>query len=216
MLDLAAARRLMVDNQLRTFDVTDRRILAAMLETPREDHLPDAVRDFAYLDRPLPIGEGREALAPMLLARMLQFAEIGAQDKALCVGCGSGYGAAVLARLAGSVVALDKDDAFVTQTAAAARRAGLTTIDAVAGPLASGWPSRAPYDVIVMEGAYDEEPARLLEQLAEGGRLIGVAAGTPGRVTLFRRTGDVSSGRHVFDAAAATLPGFERTPGFVF
>ena len=124
MLDFATARRMMVDGQVRTADVTDARILEAMLEMPRERFLPDGKSQLAYLDIDLPVGEGgarspRRMLKPMVLAKLLQAAEIGETDCVLDIGCGSGYTAALVGKLAGSVVALEQDDALLKQAKAA-------------------------------------------------------------------------------------------------
>lgn len=215
MTDFAAARRNMVDGQVRTADVTDLRIISAMLEVPRERFVPKA--SLAYLDLDLPAGEGgsRRLLKPMVLAKLLQAADVGAADRVLCVGCATGYAAAVLARIAGEVVALE-EDAGLSAIARAALAAS-PNVSVVSGPLTEGWPQAAPYDVILLEGATEVEPHTFTSQLEDGGRLVCVLGSSPGaKAMLYYRSGDGVGGRPIFDAAAAVLPGFGKRPIFAF
>ncbi len=219
MTDFAAARRNMVDGQVRTADVTDQALLSALLAVPRERYVPPGSTSLAYLDLDLPAGEGpdgaRRLLKPMVLAKMLQAAEIGPNDRVLCIGCGYGYAAAVVARLAREVVALEQDAGL----AAAARDAlaPLANVSVVLGPLTAGWPARAPYDAILIEGATELEPRSFHAQLTDGGRLVCVLGAGPGaKATLYRRSGDDIGGRPIFDAAASVLPGFVKPPAFAF
>ena len=180
MTDFATARRHMVDGQVRTADVTDLRIISAMMEIPREQFVPPASAGLAYLDLDLPVGDGaRRLLKPMVLAKLIHAADIAATDRVLDVGCATGYGAAVLARLAGQVIALEQDAglAQAARTALAAQ----SNVRVVAGPLTAGWPQGGPYDVIVLEGATEIAPQALSEP-AQGGRAAGLRAGEwPGR-----------------------------------
>jgi len=220
MLDFAAARRMMVDGQVRTADVTDLRLLAAMEDVARERFVPPEQAALAYLDRDVPVSAGgtrpvRYLLKPMVLSKLIQEAAISPADRVLDVGCASGYSSAVLARLAGSVVALEEDRAL----AAAAERAlaEVANVKVVCGPLVTGWPLEEPYDVIVMQGATEVAPDALLRQLKDGGRLVCVFGTGPQRkATLYLRSNGETSGRPFFDAAASLLPGFVRKPAFVF
>ncbi|MBI2716241.1 MAG: protein-L-isoaspartate O-methyltransferase [Rhizobiales bacterium] len=219
MTDFADARRHMVDGQIRPNDVTDLRVLAAMLEVPRERFAPPAATSIAYLDLDLPVGEGasasRRLLKPMVLAKLFNAAEIKPTDRVLDVGCVTGYAAALLARLAGEVVALEQD-AGLAKTAKAAL-SSLPNVTVVSGPLVEGWPQGAPYDLIVLEGATEIEPQAFLRQLKDGGRLVCVLGSGPGATAmLYRRSGDELGGRPVFSAAAAVLPGFVKPPAFAF
>ena len=219
MTDFADARRHMVDGQIRPNDVTDLRVLAAMLEVPRERFAPPAATSIAYLDLDLPVGEGasasRRLLKPMVLAKLFNAAEIKPTDRVLDVGCVTGYAAALLARLAGEVVALEQD-AGLAKTAKAAL-SSLPNVTVVSGPLVEGWPQGAPYDLIVLEGATEIEPQAFLRQLKDGGRLVCVLGSGPGAAAmLYRRSGDELGGRPVFSAAAAVLPGFVKPPAFAF
>ena len=216
MTDFAAARRNMVDGQVRTADVTDPRILSAMLAVPREAFLPPAKADLAYLDLDVPVGEGgRRLIKPMVLAKLIQAADLGATDRVLDVGCVTGYAAAVLARFAGQVVALEQD-AGLAQVARGAL-ASLPNVAVQSGTLAGGWPQGGPYDAIVIEGATEIAPETLLRQLKDGGRLVCVLGSGPGgKAMLYRRSGQDGGGRAIFDATAPLLPGFVKPPEFAF
>ena len=215
MADFAAARRHMVDGQVRTADVTDLRIISAMSEIPREQFVPTGSAALAYLDQDLSVGGSRRLLKPMVFAKLIHAADIAGTDRILDVGCVTGYGAAVLARVASQVVALEQD-AGLAQSA----RAVLGTqsnVSVAMGPLIGGWPQGAPYDVVVLEGATEIVPHAFLRQLKEGGRLVCVLGGGPGaKAMLYYRSGEELGGRPIFDASAAVLPGFAKAPVFAF
>jgi protein-L-isoaspartate(D-aspartate) O-methyltransferase len=221
MTDFAVARRMMVDGQVRTSDVTDPRIIAAMLDLARESFLPGEQADLAYLDLDVPVAPGagrggRCLLKPMVLAKMVQAAQVRDCDHVLDVGCATGYSSALLARLARSVVALEQDpDLARSAELNLARLAGNATV--VRGPLTEGWPARAPFDVIFLNGASEIVPRALFGQFADQGRLIAVIGRAPtGRAILYRSIAGDVSGWPVFDAAAPVLPGFVAPPQFVF
>jgi protein-L-isoaspartate(D-aspartate) O-methyltransferase len=223
MLDFAAARRAMVDSQVRTSDVTDLRIVAAMLELPRERFVARDKADLAYADIDVPVagvrpGEPtRRLLKPMVVAKLAQAAELTAGDHVLDVGCASGYSAALLAQLAGSVVALEQDTALAKLATENLAAVGARNAMVVTGPLTQGWPPAAPYDVIFVDGAVEIVPEVLCGQLKDGGRLVAVLGRTPAsRAMVYRSVrGDVS-GWPVFDASAPLLPGFAAPTIFVF
>ena len=159
MTDYAQARRVMVDRQVRTADVTDLRIIAALLEVPREAFVPAARRAVAYLDLDVPVSEsGRALLKPMVFAKLLQAAAIRETDPVLDVGCASGYSAAVLGKLAGRVVALEEDAAMAQGARETLAQAGAGNVAVASGSLAAGWAKDAPYDVIMLEGAAEVGP----------------------------------------------------------
>ncbi len=212
------ARRLaMVNGQLRTGDVVDQEVLAAFLETPRERFVAPAFAELAYVDRDAPAlgAKGRRLLAPLVLARMLQAAAVRPGDRALDVGGGSGYGAAILAAMGAKVVALESDPG----AAEAAREAlsGRDNVAVVHGPLDSGAKPFAPFDLIVVEGAFRIPPDALLSLLADGGRLVGIDA-TMGasQAALYERRGGGVSRRALFETNAQTLDGFQPGMSFIF
>jgi protein-L-isoaspartate(D-aspartate) O-methyltransferase len=215
MTDFTAARRHMVDGQVRTADVTDLRIISAMLEVPRERFMPPASVSLAYLDLDVSVSATRRLLKPMVLAKLIQAAEIGSADRVFDVACATGYTAAVLARIAEQVVALEQDAGLAK--AASEALSPLPNVRVVSGPLIQGWPQGAPYDVIVLEGATEVMQHALCQQLKDGGRLVCVLGAGPGsKAMLYRRSGAEVGGRAIFDASAALLPGFAKTPVFAF
>ena len=218
MVDYAQARRTMVDCQVRPSDVTDLRIIAALLDVPRERFVAPSRRAIAYLDLDLPVAEGSERalLAPMVFAKLLQAAEIRDTDRVLDAGCATGYSSAVLAKLASNVVALEEDAAL-----AGSAKENLAALGAhvtvVSGPLDAGWEGDSPYDAILLEGASEVRPNQLLTQLKEGGRLVTVIGGAPlGKATLYRKVGGHVTAQPLFDASAPLLPGFAKAAAFVF
>lgn len=218
MVDYAAIRFNMVESQLRTNRVSDPAILDAFETVPRERFVPEAQRSVAYVDEDIPLGGGRYLMEPMVLARLLQAAAPQAHETVLDVACGTGFATFILGRLSATAVGLESDPAL----AATARRT-LSDLEAdntlvVEGPLTEGYAKQAPYNVILLNGAVAEVPYAIREQLAEGGRLVAVIkdADGVGRATLMQRSGDVVSGRVLFDAAIPLLPDFARPPAFVF
>ena len=216
MTDFAAARRYMVEGQVRVADVTDLRIQEAMLALPREKFLPKASAGLAYLDLDLPVGSGgRRLLKPMVLAKLMQAAGIAAGDRVLDAGCATGYGAAVLASFAAHVVALEQDPELVES--ARVNLAGLENVTIAQGEIAAGWAQGGPYDVILLEGATESMPQALCRQLKDGGRLVCVLGSGPGsRAMVYRRSGDDIGARAIFDVAAPLLPGFAKPAAFAF
>ncbi len=216
MADSATLRRMMVDGQVRTADVTQWPLIQAMLDVPRERFVADAQAGLAYLDLDMPAGEGgRRLLKPMVLAKMLQALDVSSGTRVLDVGCATGYAAALLARLGASVVALEEEPDLAAK--ARANLAGLDHVEVVQGRLADGYASGAPYQAILVEGATELDPHGLCRQLADGGRLICIRGNGPaGKVTVYSRSGDDITPRTIFDAAGPALPGFVRPLTFVF
>ncbi|HXF87887.1 MAG TPA: protein-L-isoaspartate O-methyltransferase [Xanthobacteraceae bacterium] len=221
MPDFAAMRRAMIDGQVRTGNVTDLRVIAAMLDLPRERFVSPDKAELAYVDLDLSVGgSGRPArwlLKPMVLARLLQAAQVREGDRVLDIGAATGYSSAVLGRLAGSVVALEEDPDLAQAAKRTLAELGLGNVTVVNGPLRVGWPKGGPYDLILLEGATEIVPHHLQAQLKEGGRLLCVLRrGAAGRAMLYRVQAGELSGWPVFDAMAPVLPGFEQVPEFVF
>jgi protein-L-isoaspartate(D-aspartate) O-methyltransferase len=221
MIDFAVARRMMVDGQVRTADVTDPRITSAMLDLPRERFFPEDKAALAYLDADAPVSDpGRPVrclLRPMVLARLIQSANVVESDNVLDVGCATGYSTALLGRLAGSVVGLEEDAALARHAAEVLAASGASNTKITSGPLSAGFPDFGPYDVVVLEGGTEIEPTAFVRQLKEGGRLACIlGSGLVGRAMIYRRIGNELSGRAVFDATAPLLPGFAKPREFVF
>lgn len=223
MMDFARARRMMVEGQVRTSDVTDLRIIAAMMELPRERFLPADLAALAYLDLDLTVLEAtperqpRRLLKPMLLAKLVQAAEVETGAAVLDVGCATGYSSALLAQIGATVTALEEAPELARQAKENLSSMGFAAVSVVTGALSAGWVSGGPYDVIVLEGATEVEPRSLFPQLADAGRLVCVQGRAPaGKAMLYRRTGNDVSGLPIFDAAATVLPQFEAKPVFVF
>jgi protein-L-isoaspartate(D-aspartate) O-methyltransferase len=221
MSDFSTARQKMVDGQVRPSDVTDIRVIDAMLAVPREAFVPQNQRAMAYLDLDLDVSEGaspkRFLIKPVVIAKMLQAAEIGDTDNVLVVGCAAGYAAAVTAKLAGRVTATESDSSLVAKARDVLAQLGLANVTVGQAAAADGAPANAPYDVIVLDGATEITPDRLYAQLRNGGRLVGVFATTrPPRATIVTRSHDDFGNRALFDAVVPVLPGLERLPAFVF
>jgi protein-L-isoaspartate(D-aspartate) O-methyltransferase len=220
MFDFAAARRMMVDGQVRTSDVTDQRIIGAMLDLPRERFVPERHASVAYLDLDVAVTSttpARRLLKPMVLAKLVQAAEVGPQDRVLDVGCATGYSTALLARLAGSVMALEEDATLARHARENLAAVGAANAEVVSGALPDGWPAGAPYDVILINGAAEVVPERLLRQLAEGGRMVAVVGRAPAsKAVRYLAASGQASALPVFDAAGPALPGFAEPPAFVF
>lgn len=218
-MDYAAARFKMVENQVRTNRVTDPLVIAALNELPREMFLPDSLRGVAYVDENIALGGGRFFMEPLATALMLQAAEIEATDKVLEVGCASGYTAAAAARVGSVVIALEEDPKLADQARQILTELGVLNVSVVEGPLVEGYPPQQPYDVILFGGAVPEVPPVILDQVAEGGRLVAIVAddqGQLGRGTVFYKIAGSISRRVAFDSALPMLPAFAPTPTFQF
>jgi protein-L-isoaspartate(D-aspartate) O-methyltransferase len=221
MSGFSTARQNMVDCQVRPSDVTDSRIIDAMLAVPREAFAPQSQRPLAYLDLDLEVSEGtspkRYLIQPAVTAKMLQAAEITNTDKVLVVGCATGYVAALAASLAGQVTATESDPSLGAKAGSVLTEIGLGNVTVKVAAAADGDPASAPFDVIFLNGATAVTPDRLYRQLKEGGRLVGVFATTqPPRAMIVTHSHDDFGYRALFDATVPVLPGLERLPAFVF
>jgi protein-L-isoaspartate(D-aspartate) O-methyltransferase len=221
MADFALQRKNMVESQVRTSDVTDRRIISALLAVPRENFVSQNARTIAYMDGHVRLSPAslrrpeRILMAPRLFARLLDLAQVEPGHRVLIIGAGSGYSAAVLSQLCSHVVALESDPDLAAKAAQNLAALACENVEVVTGGLAEGWPQSAPYDVIIIEGAVAGVSATLLEQLKEGGVLVGILVGPKsGKASIWKRLGGKFDCREAFDASAAQLPGFEQRPQF--
>jgi protein-L-isoaspartate(D-aspartate) O-methyltransferase len=224
----AIRRQTMVDRQVRTFDVTDQRLLARMLEVPREDFLPEGLEQLAYSDAELelkpaePGAERRTLLPPLVLGRFIQAAAAGPEDSVLDVAPGTGYSTAILAGLAGRVVALESDHSLYKALRSNLDAFGLANVRTVLGPLAKGAPVEAPFDLIFINGAAEANLDALFAQLKEGGRLVcfkrlvGNGAGHASKAVRYEKIKGAVSYRVLFDAPAPVLDAFRRAEEFAF
>lgn len=207
-------RMAMVSNQLRTTAVNDVRVVDAMRAVPREEYVPAERAAVAYVDTLVPLGGGRLLNSPMATGRLLTEIEAQPGDRALIVGAATGYSAALLARLVSHVVALDEDAALIAK----ARAVGLpANVAVVEGSLAAGWATGAPYDLILVDGAVEQVPQTLIDQLADSGRLAAaVIERGVSRLSVGRKAGGAFGMIAFVDAEAAPLPGFARPATFTF
>ncbi len=204
-------RRAMVASQLRTTAVNDPRVVAAMGKVARERFVPAAQASLAYLDKTLPIANGRGMASPMVVGRLLTEARVKPTDNALVIGAGSGYSAAVLAELVANVIALEQDKALVGNAPLPANVSGAS------GPLVKGWAKGAPYDLILFDGAVEQIPPAIIEQLADGGRIATpIVENSVTRLAIGRKAGFGFGLLSFADAEAPVLPGFAIEKGFSF
>lgn len=216
-MDYASARLNMVESQIRTNKVTDPTVVDAMAAVPRELYVPKALRGVAYVDEDLHLGNDRYLTEPMVIARLLQMAEIEPSDLVLIIGAATGYSCAVVARLAQAVVGLECDEVLVAAASKTLSEQGVDNAAVIQGALAEGVAKQAPFNVIIIEGAVDEVPQALFDQLADGGRLVAVVRDNGvGRATFHEKVHGATGHRTQFDANTPPLPGFQKKPGFVF
>ncbi len=224
MSDYQVQRSNMVDSQLRTNQVTDHRILRAMLDIPREKFVPPGMQGLAYMDNDILVdrdrdGEERYMMSPMVIARLAQLAGVDSRDMVLVIGCTSGYVAAILASLADSVVCLEHDERMGEAAASRLEELGCDNAAIVSGQLEEGYSKEGPYDVILFNGSVEVIPENLFEQLRENGRLVVIQKSSDGigRAMLYRKIGDsIGEDRASFDAWVHPLPGFRKERSFTF
>ena len=216
-MEYARARLNMVNNQLRPSRVDDPRVLDAMAHVPRERFLPKALRGVAYADEDLPLPGGAWLIEPLVLARLVQAAEVSPADVVLVVGCTTGYAGAVLARLAGTVILVEPPAAAAPVEALLDHLGVDNIVVVVSDDPAGGHPGQAPFDVILLVGSVPGVPPALLEQIGKSGRIAAVIDdGRIGKATLFTRLHGVIGQREVCDAQTPPCPGLEPRPRFAF
>jgi protein-L-isoaspartate(D-aspartate) O-methyltransferase len=218
MSDFEGARRHMVDGQVRTAGVTDFAVIEAMLSVPREEFVGDSNRAIAYLDLQLEVAPRRRLMTPMTVGRLLQAAEVGPGRSVLIVGCATGYTAALAAQMGADVGATEADPALAAQARANLGRTGFGSVTVVEAAVLAGYPGRAPFDVILLDGATERgDPAALCEQLCIEGDLVGVfAVSVQPQARKITKSAEGLGYRPLFDATAPVLPGLERAPSFQF
>ncbi len=218
MTDYAAARHNMVESQVRTNRVTSDAVLDAMETIPRELFVPAERRSVAYVDEDLEIAPGRFLMEPMVLARLLQVADIQPEAIALDIGCATGYSTAILASVCQTVVGVEADPALAARATETLVELGIDNALVVEAGLTEGYPKQAPYDVILFSGAITEIPETLARQLAPGGRAVAVvnSGRGMGQARVYTRVGEVLSARPIFDAATPVLPDYVPEEQFVF
>ena len=221
VMEYASVRQCMVDNQILPNRVTDSALIDVLSDLPRESFVPKAQLGIAYVDEAIALGEGRYMMEPLALARLLQAAEVKPSDVVLVVGCGSGYETAVLARMASTVVAIESSPELAAKATGTLGELGIDTAAVIEAPLAGGYEKQGPYDVILINGAVAEIPDTLTDQLADGGRMVGIVNGSEASAVLgcgvlvCKVDGQVSQ-QDVFEAGTPLLPGFEKKQAFVF
>jgi protein-L-isoaspartate(D-aspartate) O-methyltransferase len=214
-MDFTAQRNKMVDNQIRTTDVTSHSVLNAFLDVERENFVAESLRPLAYSDNDLEIARGRYIMEPSPLAKLLQLAGLSKNDKVLEIGAGTGYATAVMSHLVGSVVAVESDPALIE--AAKTNLAGIENVTVESAELSAGCPSKGPYDIIFVNGSVAQVPDALFAQLKEGGRLVGVVGqGGSSSAQIFVRERGTQSQRWAFNTSVPKLPGFDKAAEFVF
>jgi protein-L-isoaspartate(D-aspartate) O-methyltransferase len=206
---------MMVDTQVRPSDVTKFPIIDAMLSIPREDFVPAAQREAAYVGENLKVGEGRVILEPRTLAKMLDALDISNAELVLDVGAAMGYSAAVISKMAEAVVAVEEDETLASEAQESLSNAGVDNVVMHVGPLVDGAAQHGPYDVIVVQGGAKQFPVALADQLKEGGRVGCVFMnGALGEARIGRKQDGQITWRMAFNAGAPVLPGFEEEIAF--
>ena len=213
------ARQTMVDCQIRPTKVTDENIIDAFATVPREAFVGRNQRAIAYVDEDLPLPGGRCMMEAMVLARLIQALAVGKHDNVLVVGAATGYGAAIMARLAGSVIAVETRTQMVEKAQETLVSIGTDNAVAIKGRLTEGFANEGPYDAILIEGAVETMPERILEQLGNGGRLVAVwrpEDAAVGVASIWTKAGNGFVRKPLFDAQVPVLDEFRCKRDFVF
>lgn len=211
MADYKQRRTMMVDTQVRPSDVTKFPIIDALLSVPREDYVPDHKRDAAYIGENIDLGDGRTLLEPRSFAKMLDTVDVQPSDVVLDLACGLGYSTAVLAHMAEFVVGVEDNGARAQEAQAILSAQGVDNAAVIEADLTAGAAKSGPYDVIIAQGAVQDVPGALIDQLKDGGRIIAIfAEGQLGEVRLGRKIDGTVNWRRAFNASAPVLAGFEK------
>ncbi len=217
MSKTANARQHMIDCQLRPNEVNNERIIEAIVSVNREKFVPKNLSGVAYLDDDIQVAPGRSIMAPMVFARLVDAATVEKQDLVLDVGCATGYSSAVLGRLADAVVALEEDEDLTETANKVLAEESCDNVAVVTGSLVEGLANQGPYDLIFIEGMIDNIPETLIDQIADGGRLICVLNDNGvGKATYVTCEKGAVGKRVLFDATIPVLPAFKKKEQFVF
>lgn len=217
MTDFTARRTMMVDTQVRPSDVTKFPIIDAMLKVPRENFVPAAQREAAYMDGNLDLGQGRVLLEPRTLAKMLDALDISGDELVVDIGSAMGYSSAVIAHMAEAVIAVEEDSGWAADAAEALTETGIDNVIQHTAALAEGAPQHGPYDVMIVQGGVQQLPNALQEQIKEGGRVACIfMQGALGEVRIGYKQGGRISWRNSFNAGAPVLSGFTKEEAFEF
>jgi len=215
MADNSTKRTMMVDTQIRPSDVTKFPIIDAMLKVERERFVPDSARETAYMDGPIDLGGGRVMLEPRVFAKLLDALDIRGDELVLDIGTGLGYSAAIVARMAEAVVAVEQDEELAAEAEAQLGAADVDNVAVVSGALAEGAPKHGPYDVILIQGGVEDVSDALIGQLKEGGRIAAIfMEGALGVCRIGHYSAGSVTWRFAFNASAPVLSGFERQAAF--
>ena len=207
----------MVQHQVRTVEVFDDAVLDVLSSVPREQFVPRPLRDVAYAESEIALGGGRSMLSPRVFAKMLEAAQIGADDLVLDLAPGLGYSTAVLAQLAAAVVAVEPDEAMAKQASETLQRLEYDNVVVSAGDPAVGDADHAPFDVIFVGCGVEIVDADLVNQLKVGGRMVAIHMnGAVGQCRVTVKSASTATARPIFDAAAPVLDGFEKKATFTF
>ncbi len=217
-MDIEQARFNMIEQQIRPWDVLDAGVLQLLGQVKREDFVPEGYRAMAFMDTELPLGGGRQMLAPRVEARLLQELKLKRQDKVLEIGTGAAYLSALIAHQARQLITLEQDPTLAAQAAQKLKRAGLSNVVVREAAGSQGAAGEAPFDAILLSGSVAEVPQALLDQLAAGGRLLAIVGSGPVmQATLFtRQSAGEFSRRELFDTVAPRLAGFADKSAFQF
>ncbi|HIC72622.1 MAG TPA: protein-L-isoaspartate O-methyltransferase [Alphaproteobacteria bacterium] len=208
----------MIDGQILPNKITDVRLIDVLSKLPRELFVAQSQRSVAYIDDDIEIAPNRYLMEPRVFARLVQALAPGPDEVGLYIGCGSGYGVAVLANLCNTVIGLECDVALAERASGLFAELEIDNAVVVEGPLDKGYAEQGPYDLVLIEGAISDVPSVILDQLAESGRLAAVVSSgqSLGEATIIRRVGEVYGSRVLFNASSSSLPGFEGAPEFTF
>lgn len=218
MTAFGVMRANMVDGQILPNKITDRRLINVLSELPRELFVAQSQRSVAYKDDDIEIAPSRYLMEPRVFARLVQALTPGRDEVGLYIGCGSGYGVAVLANLCNTVIGLECDAALAARASGLFAELEIDNAVVVEGPLDKGYAEQGPYDLVLIEGAISDVPSVILDQLAESGRLAAVVSSgrSLGEAIIIRRVGEVYGSRVLFNASSSFLPGFEVAAEFTF